>query len=60
MNRLKFVLMAVVACALFAGFSTPAFAQKQKQGKSKEEIEAQIRALEQKKQAEQAKRATAA
>jgi tetratricopeptide (TPR) repeat protein len=52
--RLKFVVLAAVAGALFCGALTPAFAQKKPQ--SKEEIEARIKELERKKQDEQKKR----
>jgi len=55
--RFKAVLMAAVIGVLFCGAALPAFAQKKK---TKEEIEAQIRALEQKKQQEQANRMKAA
>ncbi|GBU20649.1 hypothetical protein R80B4_00528 [Fibrobacteres bacterium R8-0-B4] len=55
--KLRVILMAAVAGALFFGAAAPAFAQKKK---SKEEIEAQIRALEQKKQESQNDRMRAA
>jgi tetratricopeptide (TPR) repeat protein len=54
MLRLRFVVLAAVAGALFCGALAPAFAQKKQQ--SKEEIEARIKELERKKQEEQKKR----
>jgi len=55
--RLRAVLMAAAIGALFCGAALPVFAQKPK---TKAEIEAQIKALEQKKQQEQANRMKAA